>query len=112
MALLKPCYVDGCGELSDQARCPAHRPKHPNKSRKASGYDHQHQRLRERALAMQPFCLDCGTTEDLQLDHLPIAWRRKAQGKPIRLSDVAVRCGRHNRRAGAARGPSVTRTDQ
>lgn len=53
---------------------------------------------------MQPFCLDCGATDDLQADHTPEAWARKAAGKAIRLQDIAVVCGRCNRDRGQARG--------
>jgi hypothetical protein len=60
---------------------------------------------------MQPFCLDCGSTDDLQADHSPEAWKRKAAGKPIRVQDITVRCGPCNRTAGAARGPNTTRGD-
>lgn len=39
----------------------------------------------------------------MQADHAPEAWARKAAGKPVRLADVDVVCGRCNRRRGAAR---------
>lgn len=71
------------------------------------GYGTTWDKLSRRARRLQPFCTDCETTQDLQLDHLPEAWRRKAEGKPIRLADVAVVCGPCNRKRGAARGDNV-----
>jgi 5-methylcytosine-specific restriction enzyme A len=97
---MKPCLA--CGELSDRNRCPNHRPK-DNRDRRARGYDWQWDELSRRARRLQPFCSDCGATEDLQADHLPRAWKRKAEGKAIRLADVDVVCGRCNRRRGSAR---------
>lgn len=97
-----------CGEPSDGPRCPEHTvdTKPPAAER---GYDHAWNKLSARARRLQPFCTDCGATEDLQGDHTPEAWARKAAGKPIRLQDIVVRCGPCNRAAGAARGPSATR---
>jgi 5-methylcytosine-specific restriction protein A len=61
---------------------------------------------------LQNFCTDCGSVEDLQADHTPEAWARKAAGKPIRLRDVDVVCGECNRRRGAARGEAPNRSVQ
>lgn len=100
---LRPCIT--CGEPSDGPRCPEHtrdwRPKAPAAER---GYDAAWERLSRRARRLQPWCSDCGATADLQLDHLPIAWERKAKRLRIRLGlDAQVVCGRCNRRRGAAR---------
>lgn len=104
--LMKPCIE--CGELSDRNRCAEHRPKHaPKASRRERGYDAAWDRLSARARRIQPFCSDCGTTDDLTADHSPEAWERKAQGKPIRLQDVDVLCRGCNARRGAARGPNT-----
>lgn len=97
---MRPCVV--CGEPSDRARCSQHAIRKPDS--RAKGYDTAWTRLSKRARRLQPFCTDCGTTEDLQADHTPEAWRRKAEGKPIRLQDIAVVCGPCNRARGAARG--------
>lgn len=105
---LKPCIV--CGTPANGSRCPDHRTDHKPSAR-ARGYNTAWDRLSKRARRMQPFCLDCGSTEDLQADHLPSAWQRKADGKPIRLQDIAIRCGPCNRAAGPARGNTVTRGD-
>lgn len=106
---LKPCVA--CGEPSDKSRCPEHRPKDRKRPRQQRGYDAHWQALSKRARRLQPFCTDCGTTEDLQTDHSPEAWERKAAGLPIRLQDIDVVCGPCNRDRGAARGPSATRGD-
>lgn len=97
-----------CGEPSDGPRCPEHTID-TKAHASARGYDAAWTKLSKRARRLQPFCSDCGSTEDLQTDHTPEAWARKAAGKPIRLSDVQVLCGSCNRSAGAARGPSATR---
>lgn len=99
---LRPC-ID-CGEPTDGARCVEHaRPSSPKASASSRGYDAAWQRLSAKARRLQPFCADCGATDDLQADHRPEAWARKAAGKPIRLADVDVVCGPCNRRRGAAR---------
>lgn len=102
--LLRPC-VD-CGELSDAARCEAHRPARVEHTETAAarGYDYQWRKLSQRARKAQPFCGVCGTTRDLTVDHTPEAWERKAAGLAVRLEDVAVLCRAHNSSAGAARG--------
>jgi 5-methylcytosine-specific restriction enzyme A len=105
---LKPCVQ--CGEPTDRNRCPQHRPPDRRKVNAAArGYDWQWTKLSKRARRLQPWCTDCGTTEDLQTDHLPTAWERKAAGKPLRLADVEVVCGPCNRARGAARGTTATR---
>mgnify|MGYP000662118958 CR=1 FL=1 len=86
----KPCL--DCGAPSASTRCSAHR-----------GYDAAWDRLSRRARKVQPWCSDCGSTEDLQADHSPEAWARHAAGKRIRLRDVDVVCGPCNRERGPAR---------
>jgi 5-methylcytosine-specific restriction enzyme A len=107
VTLNKACSV--CGEPSEKSRCRQHRPKDP-RDRQARGYDWAWDELSRRARRLQPFCSDCGTTDNLEADHLPSAWERKAQGKPLRLADVDVVCGPCNRRRGSAR-PGHTRGD-
>jgi 5-methylcytosine-specific restriction endonuclease McrA len=103
---MRPCL--DCGEPADGPRCPEHTVD-TKPAAAQRGYDHAWTKLSKRARRLQPFCLDCGSTEDLQCDHTPEAWARKAAGKPIRLQDVQVLCGPCNRDAGAARGPQATR---
>lgn len=101
---LRPCLV--CGEPAEGPRCEVHTVdrKAPAAAR---GYDAAWARLSKRARRLQPFCTDCGATDDLQADHTPEAWERKAAGLAIRLADVDVVCGPCNRRRGAARGPQT-----
>ena len=105
MPLLKPCL--DCGELTDATRCEEHRPKRvyepKTQSRAERGYDWTWQKLSKRARELSPFCEDCGTTEDLTVDHSEEAWRRRLSGKAIRLEDVAVVCRSCNARRGRAR---------
>lgn len=98
-----------CGELSERAHCDEHRPTQHKPSAVARGYDAAWDRLSRKARKLQPFCSDCGATDDLQADHTPQAWARKAAGKAIRLRDIDVVCGPCNRRRGAARGHTATR---
>ena len=99
--LLKPCVT--CGQPSDQARCTEHRPTAGTRPSRAAGYDARWDRLSRQARKLQPFCTDCGATEDLTGDHSPEAWARKERGLPIRLQDIDVRCRSCNSRKGAAR---------
>lgn len=99
---LRPCL--DCGDPTDSPRCREH--QRPNKSKTKTagrGYDNTWNRLSRKARQLQPWCLDCGATEDLQTDHSPEAWQRHARGLPIRLRDVDVVCGECNRTRGAAR---------
>lgn len=103
---MKPCL--DCGEVTETGpRCTGCRPTQKKPSSSRRGYDAAWTRLSKRARRMQPWCSDCGETEDLQADHSPEAWRRKAAGKAIRLVDVDVVCGDCNRKRGAARGAGV-----
>lgn len=103
--MLRPCLR--CGEPASGTYCPACRPPESKPSARARGYDANWDKLSARARRLQPFCTDCGSTRDLQLDHTPDAWARKAAGKSIRLRDVAVCCADCNRARGAARGGSA-----
>jgi hypothetical protein len=105
---LRPCLI--CGQPSGRPRCPEHT-RDTKAAASKRGYDWQWTKLSQRARRLQPWCEDCGAVDDLQADHKPSAWERKAAGKTIRLQDIAVRCGNCNRRRGAARGTAVTRGD-
>ena len=100
---LRPCL--DCGTPSPEPRCPDHAiDTKPTAHRR--GYNSKWTALSKRARKLQPFCADCGTTEDLQADHSPEAWRRQQAGLSVRLLDIAVVCGPCNRKRGAARGAS------
>lgn len=114
----KPCL--SCNELTDQgSRCETCQAavnrmsrrgqvtKTDNRSAAARGYDWQWDKLSARARKLQPFCSHCGSKEDLQADHKPVAWERKERGLTVRLQDIQVLCGRCNRAAGAARPGSA-----
>jgi len=108
MTLLKPCIE--CDTLSDRSLCPEHRPTYTKPER--DPYDHQFRKLSELARKLQPFCLWCNTDQDLQADHTPKAWERKAAGLPIRLCDIRVLCGDCNRLAGQAKPGPNQRTSE
>ncbi len=99
--MLKPCIE--CGELSDAARCPEHATVKFVAPTTARGYGSAWQKLSARARRLQPFCSDCGATDDLTADHSPEAWERVAAGLPVRLADVDVVCRGCNSRRGRAR---------
>jgi 5-methylcytosine-specific restriction enzyme A len=103
---LRPCLI--CGQPSARPRCPEHT-LDTKPTAHARGYNNAWTRLSKRARRLQPFCTDCGSTEDLQCDHTPEAWQRKAAGKTIRMQDIDVVCADCNRARGAARGSAVTR---
>lgn len=111
-----PCSL--CGELTKDTICDDCRPDaerqrlksvQVKRSSAARGYTSKWRRLSERARALQPFCSDCGATDDLQADHSPETWERFNRGLPLRITDVDVVCGPCNRRRGAARGATVSR---
>ena len=108
---LRPCLE--CGRPSAESRCPECAPVKKREQARgapdfkappaARGYDEVWRKLSTRARRMQPFCSECGATTDLQCDHSAEAWRRRAQGLPVRLRDVDVVCGACNRRRGRQR---------
>lgn len=111
MRLKAPCT--GCGTpvkatVCDECRRRTDRRRIRKRRKRASpadrGYDQRWRNLSERARRMQPWCLDCGATDDLQADHSPEAWKRWEQGLSIRLKDIDVVCGPCNRKRGQARG--------
>lgn len=101
MTLLKACA--DCGDLTDRARCTTCRPPDHELSASRRGYDSAWVRLSRRARRLQPWCIDCGTSADLTVDHSTQAWERHAAGLEIRLEDVAVVCRPCNSRRGRAR---------
>lgn len=98
-----------CGEIAERSYCEEHfveaqRASRPAVSgrRRTSG-DSRWKRLSRKARKLQPFCSDCGATEDLQLDHTPETWQRIEDRLPIRLEHTGgVVCGPCNRARGDA----------
>ena len=111
-----PTVCAGCGTPRDRATaCPNCPPPRDHAARdqirgtrQQRGYDAAWDRLSARARRLQPFCTDCGRTDQLTADHSPTAWTRHAAGQPIRLDDIDVVCTPCNNRRGAARGPNAT----
>lgn len=108
-----------CGEPSEQTRCDEHRKERRNQKNRgrktesrARGYNARWDRLSRRARKLQPFCSDCGSTDDLQADHTPEAWQRHDEGKAIRLQDIDVVCRDCNVARGQARPGGEGFTDR
>ena len=103
---MKPCLT--CQTPTERSYCDEHAPKpwrHREGSARARGYSSAWDKLSRRARRLQPFCSDCGSQHDLQLDHTERTWQRYEQGKVVRLKDTGgVVCGPCNRARGAARG--------
>jgi len=97
--MMKVCAE--CGEPATSTYCAEHTPKRA--PFRARGYGAGWDKLSREARKRQPFCTDCGTTDNLTADHLPQAWQRVAEGKRPRLLDVEVVCGPCNNRRAAHR---------
>ncbi|MGV9815456.1 HNH endonuclease [Streptomyces cellulosae] len=69
--------------------------KYPSKNtRRPGGYDYQWQKVRAKAIQLQPYCTFCGTDQDLTGDHIiPL----KAGGTNT-LDNVRVLCRSCNTR--------------
>ncbi|MBS1696379.1 MAG: hypothetical protein JST91_29690 [Actinobacteria bacterium] len=110
--MMRPCLR--CGELASGSYCEEHAPV--KASAKERGYTYAWSRLSKRCREIQPWCLDCGSEQDLSLDHTtPAAWEI-AKRRPLTLKDAAkglvvVRCMECNNKAGKARGYGVKRAD-
>jgi 5-methylcytosine-specific restriction endonuclease McrA len=61
---------------------------------KVRNYDGRHRRVRKQAIAAQPYCTDCGATEDLCADHIT----PYSEGGSHVLSNYEVRCRSCNTR--------------
>lgn len=99
--ILRPCLK--CGLPSPETYCPDHTPT-PTRTDTS---EWQWMKLSRKARRLQPFCLICGDTSDLQLDHSPRAWARKRAGLPIRLLDCQVLCRTCNVEAGSSKPGSA-----
>lgn len=110
--MLRPCTR--CGEPTPDSRCAdcaadgaRIRAARRTTTTRGLGYGTPWRRLSERARRLQPWCSDCGTTEDLTCDHSPTAWHRYEAGKAVRLRDVEVTCRACNTRRGSSRPGGV-----
>lgn len=119
--LPSPCL--DCGEVTtDGPRCSEHRRQYDRaKSQQSPPRDRSNRidrrgsrntefrRLSKQARTLQPFCSTCNRTaemlephERLEADHLPSAYLKYEQGKPLTLSDVDVLCSTHNNQLGSS----------
>ena len=104
-----------CGSVftrqDDSAYCTDCKPERDYATRTKTtherGYTERWNRLSRKARALQPFCSDCGTMDDLTADHTEQAWQRFDAGKLIRLRDIDVVCRSCNSARGKARGDEV-----
>jgi 5-methylcytosine-specific restriction endonuclease McrA len=90
-----------CGEPSPGSYCPGCRPA-DTRTRKTKGqaaYDPVWRKLSQRARRLQPWCVDCGTTEDLTADHIlpKVDYPELVHA----IENLAVRCRSCNSRRGA-----------
>lgn len=102
----KETICEECSAAVDRRKI---KPTQVKTSSAARGYNSKWRRLSEQARRAQPFCIDCGSTNDLQADHSPATWEKVNKGLPLNLNDVEVVCGPCNRKRGAARGQRKTR---
>lgn len=97
----RPCL--DCGELADATRCPSCQQRRPHEQRRgtatARGYGSRWTRLSTRARRRQPWCLWCGSSDELQTDHL--TWPARS------LDDVRVLCAPCHAQAPDRRGPNA-----
>ena len=130
--ILKPCLDCGVAADCQQGRCHscfrereaakerAHGPRErPTRTDRTGPTSTAWKKLRARAVAMQPWCSDCRQTKAqveargsrLEVDHLPSAWAKSMQHKPIELIDVDVVCREENQRRGPS-GPGSQRWEE
>lgn len=98
---LKVC-ID-CGQLATGTRCDgcksavSRRIDDTRGSREARGYGPTWRRLAKDVIRRNPACIDCGSVEDLTVDHvIP-----KARGGSDALDNLVTRCRTHNSAKGA-----------
>ena len=96
MPLPRPC-VD-CGIVVRATRCvPCARGKERNRVRREQrGYDSKWRRLSQMMRAAHPWCVKCGSTKDLTLDHIISL----ANGGTNDASNAQVLCRKCNSQKG------------
>lgn len=112
--MIRPCLT--CGSPSPGSYCPDHEPQRwhapMHGSARSRGYSTAWDKLSPPARRLQPFCSDAQLSPcsgPLTTDHLPSAWPRQAECKPLRLADVDVVCQHHNERGSSRPGSQRAR---
>ncbi|MCV7223156.1 HNH endonuclease [Mycolicibacterium elephantis] len=97
--IARPCL--GCGHLiAAGSRCGDCQPKRqaPTLSAAKRGYDYRWQKLSQQARQKQPWCALCGSTNQLQADHIvPVSEAPEIRLEPL---NVRVLCADCNKRRG------------
>jgi 5-methylcytosine-specific restriction protein A len=100
---LKPCPQPGCRALVERGRCAGHRLR---PTRQQQGYTNEWLRLSRAAIADQPWCSRCGSTDDLTADHIvPLS----AGGESV-IENMQTLCRSCNSRKGG-RAVAISETD-
>ncbi len=87
---LRPCIA--CGRLSRKSRCPRCTTRPKTAEKMGAGWA----RISAEQIKRQPFCVRCGTTEDLTADHI----RPRAHGGTNEPENLQTLCRRCNSRKG------------
>jgi 5-methylcytosine-specific restriction endonuclease McrA len=100
---MKPCLA--CGEPSEGSRCDEHRAEQENARESRRNVEHpaygnrtRWKNASRRARAAQPWCLDCGATSNLSVDHI-IPFRERPD-LAYAQDNLAIRCRPCNARKG------------
>ena len=104
--LARPCHR--CGEPTSATYCPDCRPAPAEPTRRLAtfAYDRRWRKLSTRVRKLQPFCLDCGSRDDLTADHIiPVTEAPELAHEPL---NIAVRC----RPCNSAKGDRCTDADR
>ena len=89
---MRVCNVPGCGQLTDQPRCPEHR-RAADAARQDRGVYSKapHRRFRRLVLKRDPVCVVCNTAPSTVADHYPVS-RRDLVAAGLNPNDP--KCGR------------------
>ena len=102
--MFKPCIQ--CGDISQSTRCTECQRDYEavRGSGSSRGYGSAWTKLSKRARLAQPFCLWCGTTEDLTTDHI-VALANGGKRTGLTLADVQILCRPCNSKKAATENP-------